>query len=334
MRAEVQGASRDAVSRDDDALLIPAALTDSGCEREFNEDRYAVIDSPSGLVWLVCDGMGGVTGGELAAQLAIETIRRDLERKPLRTAIEALESAIVEANRVIILRRQNELFSGMGTTLVGAIFQGPEVVLSHIGDSRAYLVSNKEKIRQLTVDHTYVQELVNSNKLAPEEALTHPQSHILTKCIGAEPGLEVEIQRYWIWPTEPGEKQEHLIFVTDGLYTLVDETEIVSIVSSEPPEEACVKLVELAKDRGGYDNITIAIIPLGGALKSEKPEGVTTWSKKTSGTHTRAEAEKSQKQRFSFRNLLTYWVLFTIIALAVVAGGMFLLLNQQLNLNF
>ena len=163
---------------------VPAAITDVGCERETNEDRYAVIDSPMGKVWLVCDGMGGCLGGELAAQLAIDAIRRGLESREFASTSEALLAAVEEANRVIVLRRQNPAFSGMGTTVVAAMICGDEVVIAHAGDSRAYLVRDKE-IQQLTVDHTYVQDLVERGQISDEEALSHPQAHVLTRCLGA-----------------------------------------------------------------------------------------------------------------------------------------------------
>jgi len=250
---------------------VPAAITDTGCERELNEDRYAVVDSRSGLAWIVCDGMGGVSGGELAAQLAIDALRRDLENLPARPAQSALRSAILEANRVIVLRRQNPAFSSMGTTIVSALFQGSEVIIGSVGDSRAYMV-REGAIQQLSVDHTYVQGLVEKGEIQPEEALTHPQAHVLTRCIGAEPGLEVDIKQYWLWPQTSS--KDSLVLVTDGLYSHVHDIEIATIVSENSPQRACVKLVELAKERGGFDNITVAVIPLPGELKKEKPEGL------------------------------------------------------------
>jgi serine/threonine protein phosphatase PrpC len=252
--------------------FVPAALTDSGCEREFNEDRYAVIEGPSGVAWLVCDGMGGVMGGELAAQLAIDSIRRDFESSPVRRPEEAFLSAIREANRAITLRRQNELFANMGTTIAGALIQGSEVVIGHIGDSRVYLL-RKGEIQQLTTDHTYVQQLVESGEISPEDALRHPKAHILTRCIGEESVLEMPISRYWIWDTSE-DVGDLLMLVTDGLYTLVSDDELRSIGTSYAPPTACVKLVDLAKSRGGFDNITIAIIPIGGELKTSPPSGI------------------------------------------------------------
>lgn len=251
---------------------VPAAITDTGCERELNEDRYAVVESPSGVAWIVCDGMGGATGGELAAQLAIDAIRRDLENLPARPCEVALKAAILEANRVIVLRRQNQLFAGMGTTIVGVLFQGPEVVIGHVGDSRTYLVRDGA-IQQLTIDHTYVQELVERGEIKIEDALTHPQAHILTRCIGSEPGLDVDVKKYWIWEVPESEPTDVLVLTTDGLYSHVTDGEIATSVTEDSPQRACVKLVELAKSRGGYDNITLAVIPLGGQMRQEPPMG-------------------------------------------------------------
>lgn len=251
---------------------VPAAITDAGCERHLNEDRYAVIESDSGLCWLVCDGMGGESGGELAAQLAIDAIQRDLENVSGRSPEIALRNALLEANRVIVLRRQNQAFAGMGTTIVGALFQGAEVVIGHVGDSRAYLVRDGA-IQQLTTDHTFVQSLVDSGQIKPEEALSHPQAHVLTRAIGSEPGLQIDLRKFWIWDVSDTEPVDLLVLCTDGLYSLVSEGEIGNLLAQESPQQACVQLVEMAKTRGGFDNITLAVIPLPGQLRQEPPIG-------------------------------------------------------------
>lgn len=249
---------------------LPAAVTDTGCERDLNEDRYAVVESPSGTAWLVCDGMGGQAGGELAAQLAIDAIRRDLESQAPRRPLDALHTAIIEANRIIVLRRQNQAFVNMGTTVVAALFWGKEVVLGNAGDSRAYLVRDNA-IQQLTIDHTYVQQLVDSGQIRAEDALSHPQAHILTRCLGSEPGLQIDMQRFWI--DDEGSDDDILILCSDGLYSMVGESEIAELVTERTPEQACSALVDLAKERGGFDNITLAVIPLGGQLVADIPEG-------------------------------------------------------------
>ena len=232
----------------------------------------AVIDAPAGRVWVVCDGMGGTQGGELAAQLAIDAIRRSLESGASHgSAADALRSSIEEANRVIVLRRQNPMFSAMGTTVVGVLINGDEVIVCHAGDSRAYLV-REGALQQLTTDHSYVQDLIDRGSITPEEAMSHPQSHVLTRCLGAEPRLEVDTQEFWIWSSADHEPEDRLVLCSDGLYSLVGDDEIAQAVSQLPPQEACVQLVEMAKSRGGYDNITLAVLPLGGQLREESDE--------------------------------------------------------------
>lgn len=249
---------------------VPAAVTDIGCEREINEDRYAVIDCSIGKVWVVCDGMGGTMGGELAAQLAIDAIRRAIESKDFEDPEEALRASVEEANRVIVLRRQNPQFNSMGTTVVAAMFSGSRVIISHAGDSRAYLIRDGV-IEQLTTDHTYVQDLVEKGTISEEEALSHPQAHVLTRCLGAEPRLKLDTVKFWNWKVSKGEVSDSLALVSDGLYSLVDDEEIAASINSKSPQEACVELVELAKKRGGYDNITISILPISGQLREEEP---------------------------------------------------------------
>ncbi|MGA1191451.1 MAG: PP2C family protein-serine/threonine phosphatase [Bdellovibrionota bacterium] len=255
--------------------MEPAAITDVGCERALNEDRYASIHSPSGTTWLVCDGMGGTSGGDLAAQLAIDAIRRDLQGQSPRPPAVSIEHALMEANRIVVLRRQNQAFAQMGTTATAVQMLGTEIAIANVGDSRAYLIRDGS-IRQLTVDHTYVQELVEKGELGEEEALSHPQAHILTRCLGAEPGIKIDLMQYWLTPPTSevrSSRGDVLLLCSDGLYSLVEDGEIASLVASCAPSEACEQLVALAKERGGFDNITLVVIPLSGELSSQPPSG-------------------------------------------------------------
>jgi serine/threonine protein phosphatase PrpC len=247
---------------------LPAAITDTGCERRINEDRYAYLETPSGSLWIVCDGMGGVSGGDLAAQLAIDSMRRELENNPRREVVFAIENAILDANRLIVLRRQNKAFAEMGTTVVAALFAGNELAIAHVGDSRAYLIRGR-KLEQITQDHTFVQELVNSGKITYEAALTHPQAHVLTRALGSEPSLKVDVDKFWIWENELFEQHDRLILCSDGLYSHVTDDEICKIVAEKSAQRACADLVELAKSRGGFDNITVCVIPIQGQLRRE-----------------------------------------------------------------
>lgn len=295
--------------------LMPAAITDTGCERELNEDRYAVIESGSGVAWVVADGMGGVSGGELAAQLAIDALRRHLETNTYRDAEGALRAAVLEANRVIVLRRQNPLFAGMGTTVVAAMFRGPRVVIAHAGDSRAYLVRDGVS-HHLTLDHTLVQEMVSRGELAVEEALDHPQSHVLTRCLGAEPGLQVDSARYWVHRENGAGGSDKLVLASDGLYSLVTDAELAIVVSDLDPQRACVHLVELAKSRGGYDNITVAVIPLEGTLREEPPPGI---ERGLLGDDER-EQEKGAEEIHTKR-LVAFWVVSSIATVMMTILG-------------
>lgn len=258
--------------------------------------------------------MGGQTGGELAAQLAIDAIRRDLENLPERPGERAIKSAILEANRIIVLRRQNQAFANMGTTIVATLFSGSELTIGHVGDSRAYLIRDGA-IQQLTVDHTYVQELVDAGQIKPEEALSHPQAHILTRCIGAEPGLQVAMQKFWIWETESELPRDILLLCSDGLYSMVSEGDIADIVSHNSPRRACIELVELAKKRGGYDNITVTIVPLTGELRGEAPPG---YEEEQMRIRERKRKKTAQYQVYqpSFARVLG--VLFVLSALAIL----------------
>lgn len=246
---------------------LPVAVTDIGCEREINEDRYAGFKVNGGYVWIVCDGMGGAVGGELAAQLALDTIKRSLESHEQEVDIDVLSQAIQEANRVIVLRRQNPVFSGMGTTIVAALVNDEGVFIAHVGDSRAYVVS-RNRIEQLMTDHTYVQDLVEKGMITEEEALHHPQSHVLTRCLGAEPRARVDKNAFSLVSNDRNDN-EFLLLCSDGLYSLVAEEEIHACVVSKTLQEACMELVEKARARGGYDNITVAIIPVQGVLSGE-----------------------------------------------------------------
>jgi serine/threonine protein phosphatase PrpC len=117
------------------------------------------------------------------------------------------------------------------------------------------------------VDHTYVQQLVDRHEISKEEALPHPQSHILTQCLGSSDEVRVDVTEHWIWPLQKGEQTELIVLCTDGLYSMVTEDEICTLATALPPVKACEELVALANARGGFDNITVSIIPLHGHLR-------------------------------------------------------------------
>ncbi len=268
----------------DDEGLVYAGMSDIGLERPVNEDRCESFPTQTGMCFLVLDGMGGADGGEFAAQISVDAIKRSLRGDLGLDLAEALTNSYEEANRTIIVRRQGQRFTEMGTTVVGVLIEDSAVVIGNVGDSRAYLVSGDE-IRQLTIDHSYVQQLVDRNEISREDALPHPQSHILTQCLGSSPDIQIDVERYWIWPQRKGETSDLIVLCSDGLYSMVTEEEIQHVTTVVPPQQACEELIHLANSRGGFDNITIAIIPLHGHLKVEESP---TWGRE------RASRERSR----------------------------------------
>ena len=222
------------------------AATDIGQVREGNEDSFLVV-AP---LYAVADGMGGHRGGEVASNLALETVQGMFERKE-----GSLADQVVEANRAVFDRSQNDRsVSGMGTTLTAALVDGSRVHLVHVGDSRAYLLRGGE-LAQLTEDHTLVHRMVMEGEISQEEAETHPHRSILTRALGVDQSVQVD----------EGDVEvaagDRLLLCTDGLTGMVPEGQIREILlESADPQEAVEKLVKVANRAGGIDNITAVIL--------------------------------------------------------------------------
>jgi len=295
------------------------SLSDIGCERQLNEDRAETIEAHGAVTWIVLDGMGGAAGGEFAAQLALDSITRYLQAEhPEESNADILLSAFREANRIIVLRRHNPELTGMGTTAVAVRFDGKEAVINTIGDTRAYLIRDGA-VQQLTVDHTFVQTLDDDGKLAPEDALNHPEAHVLTRCLGSEPNARIETHRMWLWPPESEDDGDIVLLCSDGLYSLVPDIELGHIASTMAPEEACEKLVKLARERGGYDNITVSIIPFPGLLKTTQPETT------QKGRARQKTPRQAIKPPAGIVRHLIFLTLMSLLAASATIGGFFLM---------
>jgi len=303
-----------------DAPLVYAALSDVGLERSVNEDRCSTFATEAGECFLVLDGMGGAEGGEFAAQISADTIQRYLTGEHQEDIAERMRDACEEANRTIMLRRQNQRFTEMGTTVVGVLIEDSAVAVGHVGDSRPYLVQ-QDGIRQLTIDHTYVQQLVDRNEITREEALPHPQSHILTQCLGSSPDIRVDVDRYWIWPLKKRESSDFIVLCSDGLYSLVSDEEICRIVTVLPPPVACEELIQLANGRGGFDNVTVSIIPLHGHLRAEQSP---TWEKELSDRARGRRVNDWWRRSFAYHILIAG---FFAVGASVAALGVFFYLK-------
>jgi serine/threonine protein phosphatase PrpC len=252
------------------ALAPPwvSLLSDSGCRRELNEDSARVVDAgrgphgDRGVLIVVADGMGGHQAGEVASQTAVETI--ELEYRQARGAPgEALERAFRRANRQIYqLARRNRAMNGMGATCTALALVGREAWAAHVGDSRLYLIRG-DAIYQLTEDQTQCMEMVRRGLMSRDAAARCEDRNVLTHAMGTKPELTLIS---WREPTSvlPGDA---FVLCSDGLHELVAGDEIRDVVRGRTPQAACAQLVALARERGGPDNITVAVarIPDGDA---------------------------------------------------------------------
>lgn len=237
------------------------ARTDVGQVRSHNEDRY-LTDDP---LFAVADGMGGHQGGEVASRIALETLgglhRQDGDGLDLREAVRL-------ANRAVLDRAtRDQDLEGMGTTLTALRAEGSRVRLAHVGDSRAYLLRDRE-LRQLTEDHTLVHRMVQEGKLTQEEAEIHPHRSILTRALGVDPELTVDQGSQDV---EPGDR---ILLCSDGLTSMVDEAGITDILAEhENPQSAADRLIDAANAAGGQDNITVLVLDFLDEAAGEAPAG-------------------------------------------------------------
>jgi len=240
-----------------------AALTDLGCQRENNEDRYSYWEpsgdqqfAVKGRLISVADGMGGYEGGQEASRIAIESVEEAYAGDPESDVQSALLSGFRAAHQKIqSYAVSHPALEGMGTTCTTVALVGRQLYFAHVGDSRLYLVRDAS-ITRLTQDHSYVSRLVAHGVISSEEAEFHPQRHILTAALGA--GSEVEPDA----PSAPLELHsgDQIVLCTDGLWGVVGDEQIRKVVASQGPEEACRELVQMARDRGGPDNITLQVV--------------------------------------------------------------------------
>jgi protein phosphatase len=235
-----------------------AARTHRGCQRRQNED-VVLIDQDLGAAgaWTllaVADGMGGAVEGGRASREAIRILALELERWQDGRADEALRAAFEAANLFLVhLSKQRRSYRGMGTTLVAALTDGREAWIANVGDSRAYRLS-AGLMRQLTEDHSLVAEQVKAGYLSEREAAASPHRNIITRSLGHSDSLAVDL----FGPLElrPGDL---LFLCSDGLYGVVAESEMATMASSFPPDEAAERLIAMANDRGGPDNVSIVL---------------------------------------------------------------------------
>jgi PPM family protein phosphatase len=228
--------------------LAAASATDQGRVRGNNEDAFLVDDERA--LFAVADGMGGHRGGEVASHTAIEALRAAVANGT------PLHDAITRANLAVLARAAgDDELTGMGTTLTAIIaVGGRQLLIGHVGDSRAYLLHNGE-LRRATDDHSLVEELVREGRLTPEQAEAHPQRAIVTRALGVDDDVDVDL---YTLDVDAGDR---VVLCSDGLTTMVRERDIERLARSEPdPQSLADAFVRAANDAGGDDNVTVVVI--------------------------------------------------------------------------
>jgi len=264
--------------------IAVGAKTDVGLKRPHNED-YLCVDPEVGL-FVVCDGLGGRNAGEVASRLAVEVIQkhvREAQRnanlpmvgaydRQFSPSTNRLASAIRLANQAICDAATDQPDQeGMGTTVVSAILNGQTLSVAHVGDSRLYLIRG-DTIEPLTADHSLVAEQVRSGMLTEEEAERSPQKNIITRALGIDAAVDVELDEV------PLMQGDQLLLCSDGLTRDVKPAEILATVRQEKdPQAAAERLVELANAAGGLDNTTVILVSIQHAASETPMQRVWHW---------------------------------------------------------
>ena len=223
--------------------------THVGKVRDNNEDSLIVIEPKT---FVVADGMGGASAGEVASQMLVETVKNFLLKQPATWDEKILAQAILLANdKILNMARRHKEYEGMGTTATILNLDGGQAYFAHVGDSRLYRLRNNI-LQQITEDHSYVETLVRRGEITPEEARVHPMKNVLTQAVGAVENISVDTANF---PVESGDT---FLLCTDGLTNMVDDDSIKNILQSAlNPADA---LIDAALKAGGRDNISVIVV--------------------------------------------------------------------------
>jgi protein phosphatase len=258
-------------------LARSSGLSDVGVIRSHNEDCFDI--DPENQVFVVADGMGGHSHGEIASRIAVDAIRdfvtmtNDTDATlPFEMDVSLgrhgnrLRAAIrVAHDRVLKAIRQDASLHGMGTTVVGLLLDGTSAAIAHVGDSRAYRLRDG-KLELLTQDHTWVNEQVVAGFLSEEQARAHPLKNVVTRALGGEAEVDIDVRE---WPVQPGDL---FLLCSDGLTTMLTDEEILSRLRvSGRLEEVCNRLVRDANSRGGYDNVSVVLVRVDESDNDDEP---------------------------------------------------------------
>lgn len=244
---------------EDNTVIRSYALTDIGQKRQLNQDYIYHSETPVGNlpnVFIVADGMGGHNAGDYASRLAVETVVEEIGASFEKNAVKILNNAIRRANEQLRKRaREDKALSGMGTTIVAATCIGRYLEVANVGDSRLYVIS--DEIRQITEDHSLVEEMVRMGGLDKEAARNHPDKNIITRAVGARRDVEVDFFNVEL------QTGDLVLLCSDGLTNMVDDEMICRILKGDGNlEDRVEELMKTANENGGKDNISVIVIEL------------------------------------------------------------------------
>ena len=239
-------------------MLKTFSITDIGKRRKLNQDYVYTSEMPVGHLanlFLVADGMGGHNAGDYASRYTIETIVDEISKSNDESPVFVLEKAIKRANSLIRQKSEEETeLNGMGTTVVAATIEGNKLCVANVGDSRLYIINNRE-IRQITRDHSLVEEMVRMGGLKREMARNHPDKNIITRAIGALDDVDVDFFEVRL------NKGDTILMCSDGLSNMLEDEEIRMIMQGQRDiVEKAESLVKAANNNGGKDNIAVVLV--------------------------------------------------------------------------
>lgn len=236
------------------------ALTDVGSRREVNQDYVYRNDDTVGLLpnlYIVADGMGGHKAGDFASRYSVTEFEKEIKEQKARTIIGAMEGSVRLVNEKLLKEAESDPdYEGMGTTFVAACIDHDSLYVLNIGDSRLYLLNEKGTIRQITQDHSLVEEKILRGEIERKDAKNHPEKNVITRALGAN---EQVVPDFFEVELEAG---DYVMLCSDGLTNMVEDSTIKEVVLSgdDSLEEKAIKLIELANKNGGRDNISLVLV--------------------------------------------------------------------------
>ena len=236
------------------------AMTDIGSRREVNQDYVYCNDNAVGLLpnlYIVADGMGGHKAGDFASRYSVNEFEKELKEQKARTIIGSMEGAICAVNDKLLKEAFAEPdLEGMGTTFVAACISEGSLFVLNIGDSRLYLINEKGSIRQITQDHSLVEEKILRGEIERKDAKNHPEKNVITRALGA---MEQVIPDFFEVELEAG---DYILLCSDGLTNMVEDAVMKEVILGQETslEEKASKLIKMANENGGRDNISLVLV--------------------------------------------------------------------------